>query len=110
MEDDLKPYTSSAEDVGTLPQYVRRRNVVPDVPEDVDYYMEHLNDPNLDLKKPLAEPISSDDHKKPSYAHSDTDVEYSDRASAPSRAGSRDSSAFEFDEYVFRPIIIPLTS
>ncbi|KAF7340037.1 OPT oligopeptide transporter [Mycena venus] len=93
-EDDLKPYMSSNEE---LPQYVRRRNV-PDVPDDVDYMMEHLNDPNLDLKKPMAKPVSSESYKaNKNYAHSDVDVESSDRHSAPSRA-SRDSTAIEFDD------------
>lgn len=102
MEDDLKPYMSSSE---ALPQYVRRRNV-PDVPEDVDYMMEHLNDPNIDLKKPLAKAISLESLKstnpptKQAYAQSDLDVESSDRYSAPSRAGSRDSTVIEFDECV----------
>ncbi|KAJ7506577.1 OPT oligopeptide transporter protein-domain-containing protein [Mycena galericulata] len=101
MEDDLKPYTSSNE---ALPQYVRRRTV-PDVPEDVDYMMEHLNDPNIDLKKPLAKPISLESLKstrsqttKPGYAQSDVDFDSSDRYSAPSRAGSRDSTVVEFDD------------
>ncbi|KAF7306551.1 OPT oligopeptide transporter [Mycena indigotica] len=91
MEDDLKPYTSSSEE---LPQYVRRRHV-PDVPEDVDYMMEHLNDPNLELKRPLMKPQSVKDKQ---YAPSDADAESSDRYSMPSRAGSRDSTAIEFDD------------
>ncbi|KAJ7893455.1 OPT oligopeptide transporter protein-domain-containing protein [Mycena olivaceomarginata] len=101
MEDDLKPYYASSTE--ELPQYVRRRNV-PDVPEDVDYMMEHLNDPNFDLKKPLAKPISLEslrsqtDQKNPAYAPSDTDFESSDRYSSPSRAGSRNSTAIEFDD------------
>jgi hypothetical protein len=94
-ESDLKPYMSSTEE---LPQYVRRRNV-PDVPEDVDYVMEHLNDPNIDLKKPMGKPVSSESYRADkTYAHSDVDAESSDRHSAPSRA-SRDSTAIEFDEY-----------
>ncbi|KAJ7823560.1 OPT oligopeptide transporter protein-domain-containing protein [Mycena olivaceomarginata] len=93
-ESDLKPYMSSTEE---LPQYVRRRNV-PDVPEDVDYVMEHLNDPNIDLKKPMGKPVSSESYRADkTYAHSDVDAESSDRHSAPSRA-SRDSTAIEFDE------------
>ncbi|KAK7064599.1 OPT oligopeptide transporter [Favolaschia claudopus] len=93
-EDDLKPYMSSNEQ---LPQYVRRRNV-PDVPEDVDYIMEHLNDPNLDLKKPMPPAVSSESYKEnKSYARSDVDAEFSDRHSAPSRA-SRDSTAIEFED------------
>ncbi|KAJ7071443.1 OPT oligopeptide transporter protein-domain-containing protein [Mycena amicta] len=92
MDDDLKPYSSSQEQ---LPQYVRRRHV-PDVPEDVDYLMEHLNDPNLDLKKPLLKPVSSQSFKDKQYDQSD--AESSDRYSVPSRAGSRDSTAIEFDD------------
>ncbi|KAJ7628086.1 OPT oligopeptide transporter [Mycena rosella] len=96
MEDDLKPYMSSNEE---LPQYVRRRTV-PDVPEDVDYVMDHLNDPNFDLKKPMGKPISSESFRADkTYADSDADVESSDgRYSAPSRAGSRNSTAIEFDD------------
>ncbi|KAJ7042685.1 OPT oligopeptide transporter [Mycena alexandri] len=100
MEDDLKPYISSNEE---LPQYVRRRNV-PDVPEDADYFMDHLNDPNLDLRKPMGKPVSSDSFKnsgrKPTDGQSDVDVEESDRYSTPSRAGSsrRDSTVIEFDD------------
>ncbi|KAF7335307.1 OPT oligopeptide transporter [Mycena sanguinolenta] len=96
MEDDYKPYVSSEE---VLPQYVRRRNI-PDVPEDVDYMMEHLNDPNLDLKKPLAKPISLESfstQKISPYTPSDVD-ESSDRYSSPSRAGSRNSTTIEFDD------------
>ncbi|GBE78430.1 OPT oligopeptide transporter [Sparassis latifolia] len=35
----------------TFPQFLRRRNPIPDVPEDVDYVMQHLNDPNWDLDR-----------------------------------------------------------
>ncbi|KAJ6560262.1 OPT oligopeptide transporter [Mycena capillaripes] len=64
--------------------------------------MEHLNDPNIDLKKPLAKPISLEslrtvNDQKPAYAPSDVDLE-SDRYSSPSRAGSRNSTAIEFDD------------
>ncbi|KAJ7693632.1 glutathione transporter [Mycena rosella] len=102
MEDGNKQYMSSTEE---LPQYVRRRNV-PDVPDDVDYIMEHLNDPNFDLTNPSSKPPSTKidapeslkGDKKSTYAHSDVDAESSDRYSAPSRAGSRDSTAIEFDD------------
>ncbi|KAJ7784098.1 OPT oligopeptide transporter protein-domain-containing protein [Mycena metata] len=96
MEPDWKPYVSSAE---ALPQYVRRRNI-PDVPEDVEYMMEHLNDPNIDLLKPPAKHISLESirvtaEKNPAYAASDIDVESSGRSS---RAASRNSTAIEFDD------------
>ncbi|OBZ80073.1 Glutathione transporter 1 [Grifola frondosa] len=35
-----------------LPTLLRHRSTVPDVPEDVDYVMQHLNDPNWDLDPP----------------------------------------------------------
>ncbi|KAJ7462813.1 glutathione transporter [Mycena galericulata] len=62
--------------------------------------MDHLNDPNLDLKTKMGKPISSESlkaDKKPTYAHSDADAESSDGRSA-SRAGSRDSTAIEFED------------
>lgn len=36
----------------TVNQSARRRGV-PDVPEDVDFFMEHLNDPNFDYHSDL---------------------------------------------------------
>lgn len=46
--EEFKDYpTASASDVNATPQ-LRERHV-PDVPEDVDFLMEHLNDPNFDL-------------------------------------------------------------
>ena len=33
----------------TLP-HLRRHNSAPDVPEDVDFVMQHFNDPNYDLR------------------------------------------------------------
>ncbi|KAI0662504.1 OPT oligopeptide transporter [Cubamyces menziesii] len=35
-----------------IPTLLRKRNSSPDVPEDVDYVMSHLNDPNWDLSQP----------------------------------------------------------
>ncbi|KAF7310558.1 OPT oligopeptide transporter [Mycena chlorophos] len=92
MEDDLKPYTSSAEE---LPQYIRRRQTL-DVPEDAeseDYYLDHLNDPNFELKRPLKPPVSSESFKEKLPDQSDIES-----YSAPSRAGSRDSTAIEFED------------
>lgn len=87
----MKPYLSSNEE---LPQYIRRRSV-PDVPE--DYTIDHLNDPNLDLKTKMGKPVGSEslrNRKNLSYAPSDTDGDYSDARSM----GSRDSSAIEYEE------------
>ncbi|CAK5279917.1 unnamed protein product [Mycena citricolor] len=95
MEDDLKPYMRSNDE---LPQYIRRRTV-SDAPEE-DEYMDRLNDPNIEIKRPLAHPISSESFRGPKegYAVSEDGAESSDRYSAPSRAGSRDSTAIEFDD------------
>ncbi|KAF8350168.1 OPT oligopeptide transporter protein-domain-containing protein [Amanita rubescens] len=74
----------------------------PDVPEDVDLLMEHLNDPNYDLKKPMhtthATLESWEMDQKRFYDHSeaDTDSQY-DRYST-SRADSRSSAAIDFDD------------
>ncbi|KAG6866881.1 hypothetical protein C0991_008818 [Blastosporella zonata] len=98
MEDTTYAYTTgSAEHVGT-PTYRPRQ--MPDVPEDVDFLMEHLNDPNFDLKKPrsinsLALKAKEAEGFGPS---DDAESQYeSDRFSA-SRAESRNSTAIEFDD------------
>jgi hypothetical protein len=91
---DEKPFTSSTEQVN-LPSTLRERRA-PDVPEDVDFIMEHLNDPNFDLKsRPPS--FTSVDGKK---YHTDGDAESqpdSDKYST-SRAESRHSTAIDFDE------------
>ncbi|KAF7332678.1 OPT oligopeptide transporter [Mycena kentingensis (nom. inval.)] len=94
MEDDLKPYMPSAEE---LPQYVRQRRSVPDVPEDVDL-LDHLNDPNIDLsilKKPLTEKsinLHAIGNERKGYASSETEY------SASERPSSRNSTAIEYDD------------
>ncbi|EAU81526.2 hypothetical protein CC1G_10984 [Coprinopsis cinerea okayama7 len=75
---------------------------IPDVPEDVDYYMEHLNDPNFDLKANRPGSISSTSYsmetkkKYPGWDQSDTESQF-DRYSS-TRAESRHSAVIEFDE------------
>lgn len=98
--EETKPYTSSTEQID-LPS-LRPRNV-PDVPEDVDFLMEHLNDPNFDYNKnrPSSIASSADMSKKKRFSQND-DVESrfeSDRYST-SRAESRNSTAIDFDERV----------
>ena len=107
--DEIKSYPKRHEQV-TLPSF-RRKNRVPDVPEDVGLFMEHLNDPNYDLRKPLPSlnartPRSSEvENKKAhrSYSPSDSDTESyigSDRYST-SRGESRNSTPIDFDECAF---------
>ena len=79
-----------------------RTRHVPDVPEDIDFLMEHLNDPNYDLNQrpPSFLSVMDGKSKKMPYDASEVDTESqfdSDRYST-SRAESRNSSAIDFDE------------
>lgn len=101
MEDSVS-YTTATEHV-SLPTYRPRHS--PDVPEDVDFLMDHLNDPNYDLKTGYASRTAVEFRSKPpkdkeSYELSDIDAEShyeSDRYST-SRAESRNSTAIDFEE------------
>ena len=79
---------------------LRRR--VPDVPEDVDFLLEHLNDPNFDLTKSRPPSFVSAEirTKKDIYESSDIDAESqydSDRYST-SQAESQITAVDDFDE------------
>ncbi|TFK76761.1 OPT oligopeptide transporter [Pluteus cervinus] len=76
---------------------MRVRNV-PDVPEDVDFLMDHLNDPNYDLKKPPPSISGSEGgEKKKRGSYSDTESQFdSDRYT--DRPESRNSTAIDFDD------------
>jgi hypothetical protein len=96
--EEFKAYATSSDHFPT-PDAFRARQL-PDVPEDVDFLMEHLNDPNYDLKKPPSVHSHSYDLKERKYHTSDIDGESqydSDRYSTE-RAESRNSTAIEFDE------------
>lgn len=98
--EDAPHYSASVEhnDVHDL-----RRRHVPDVPEDVDFLMEHLNDPNFDLTKrpPSSVPAEKEKRtKKDIYESSDVDAESqfdSDRYSM-SQAESQITAVDDFDE------------
>lgn len=97
--EESKPYASGTEHV-PAPTY----RPTPDVPEDVDFLMEHLNDPNYDLKRPPSIRSQELQGKKVHmmYEQSEVDGEShyeSDRYSV-SRAESRNSTAIDFDECV----------
>ncbi len=101
--EDTTFHTTATEPMSAIStQSFFRPRRAPDVPEDVDLLMEHLNDPNYDLKKPIhtthATLESWDMGQKRFYDHSeaDTDSQY-DRYST-SRADSRSSAAIDFDE------------
>jgi hypothetical protein len=91
---DAKVFTSSSERVN-IPSTLRERNV-PDVPEDIDFIMEHLNDPNFDLKSRPPSFTSVVEKKYRSDGEAESQIE-SDRYST-SRAESRNSTAIDFDE------------
>jgi hypothetical protein len=105
---DFKPFTSSSE--RALPLYnhntLRQRAVPNNVPQDIDmdYVMEHLNDPNIDLKPlpplPRPETLELDLKTKKGFGYADTDAESqsSGRTSEPSRSTPSRTSAVEFDE------------
>ncbi|KAF8641045.1 hypothetical protein AX17_000689 [Amanita inopinata Kibby_2008] len=97
--DDTRFHNTAMEPVSSQ-SFFRQRHV-PDVPEDVDFLMEHLNDPNFDLKKPVAPSIntqSTEIPKKKLYESSDLDTESQFDRYSTSRAESRSSAAIEFDD------------
>jgi hypothetical protein len=91
-----------------VPQFLSPRHV-PDVPEDVDLFMDHLNDPNYDLHSLLQKTDDKDlhpDHKKRQHP-SDGDFsgkgsDYDTESQHTSRYSTTESrvSAIEFDECV----------
>ena len=77
-----------------------RSRHVPDVPEDVDFLLEHLNDPNFDLNQSRPPSFVERRTKKEIYESSDVDAESqfdSDRYST-SRAESQVTAVDDFDE------------
>src|SRR4051794_19082324 len=108
MMEDAKPYSSAA-DPGVGPHFLRPRHVA-DVPEDVDFLMEHLNDPNYDLRRTSFSSTSTNSFELDRKGHTDrkrlsTEYKGSEFDSesqvdyTTERAGSR-ISAIEFDELV----------
>lgn len=99
--EEARPYTPD--------QVLRERNV-PDVPEDVDFVMEHLNDPNFNLSRPPSFISVVEKQSTKKYDGEDGEVEShfeSDRYST-SKA-SRNSTAIDFDESVLL-MYMPLSS
>lgn len=101
MEDSTY-HTSATEPMSAMSaQSFFRPRRAPDVPEDVDFLMEHLNDPNFDLKKPMQLSASSESwemDRKKEYDPSDADTDSQFDRYSTSRAESRSSAAIDFDE------------
>ena len=99
---DAPDYTPSAEHTDL--HDLRRRHVA-DVPEDVDFLLEHLNDPNFDLTQSRPPSFASAEtetkkRSKKEFYESDVDAESqfgSDRYST-SRAESQVTTIDDFDE------------
>jgi hypothetical protein len=104
---ETKAYSSG---VNVALRNLRARGV-PDVPEDVDFLMEHLNDPNFDYHAELHSPISSStdvselEPKKKTlseYSGGASDFDTESRAESSTRysTASRTTtpSTFEYDE------------
>jgi hypothetical protein len=96
-----------------LPQLLRPRHV-PDVPQDVDFLLDHLNDPNYDLRNRSKSTISADDTLDAKLAHefsgkhdfstTGTDLDTESQAeSTRFSTSSRMSDLTDFDEYVSPP-------
>lgn len=99
---DAPRYSTSVEHVEHIDLRDLRSRQVPDVPEDVDFLLEHLNDPNFDLTKSRPSSFQSAERrtKKDFYESSDIDAESqfdSDRYST-SRAESQVTAVDDFDE------------
>lgn len=102
-----KPSNSATNIVN--PSSVRQRGV-PDVPEDVDFLMEHLNDPNFDYHSELQSLSDSStevfdfERKKVSDTSSirlsDFDVQSRSESVRYSTASKTESNAFEYNESV----------
>jgi hypothetical protein len=91
---------STATDVVTLPSLPReRRASVPS--RDDKFILEHLNDPNFDLRaRSRASDAESYGAKPHDSKYGASDVDTSSQERSLSRAESRDSTAIGFEEYV----------
>ncbi|PPQ71007.1 hypothetical protein CVT26_014269 [Gymnopilus dilepis] len=96
--EQARAYTSSTEQID-LPNM--RNRSVPDVPEDVDFMMEHLNDPNYDLRKtrpPSFESVENGEKGEKKLYDTDGESHYDSDRYSTSRAESRNSTAVDFDD------------
>lgn len=104
---ETQAYSSGA---NIIPLNNLRARGVPDVPEDVDFLMEHLNDPNFDYHAELHSPTSSTTDvselelkKRPMSEYSGGGSECDRQSQAESTRYSTASrtvtpSTFEYDE------------
>lgn len=110
--EDIKLSNDSLEDFHVFPPPPRSpqsERTVPDVPEDIDFYMEHLNDPNYDLKSwgpsatndvELVARVSGNDTS--TYAASTTDVQssFASKKGLSLKTTTENTEPEDFNEYV----------
>ncbi|KAG6888761.1 hypothetical protein C0992_007552 [Termitomyces sp. T32_za158] len=98
MEDPSHAYSNDVAAHIAIPTFRPRQ--VPDVPEDVEFIMDHLNDPNFDLKKSRSVfSLKSEGKEFKDYEDAeDTESRYESERYSSSRPESRSSSAVEFDD------------
>jgi hypothetical protein len=106
---------SSATNIVHLP--TPRHRAVPDVPEDVDFLMEHLNDPNFDYTSETHSISESStevyelERKKVSDTYSTRTSDFDARSGVESTrysTASRTDAAFEYDELVYPHPLNPI--
>ena len=78
----------------------------PDVPEDIDFLLEHLNDPNLDLKESYAVRSFKEKPSKSLYDRSEVDTESRYYESDRYSTSRSDSADIDFEESV-SPFLSP---
>lgn len=90
------PYASSVERISLHNLSARH---VPDVPEDVDFLMEHLNDPNFDLTQSRPPSFSTVlvDRKPKKDIDEFSDVDVESRYGSDRYSTSRADSTVDFD-------------
>ena len=113
---DMETNFDNQAHVVALPQYTRPRHV-PDVPQDVDFLMEHLNDPNYDLRNrskstvvssysldvKRREDLSDDFTGKHDFSTKSTDLDSESQAESTRYSTTSMSDFTDFDEYVTFP-------
>ena len=114
--EEPRPYTSATAPDDFRLDDLRARNI-PDVPEDVDFVMDHLNDPNFSLSRPPSFISVVEKRSSKKYENADVESHFESDRYSTSRAESRNSTAIDFDESVsiylpfcFSFLTIPIAS
>lgn len=107
---ESKPdYDDITAQVVSLPHFTTPRHI-PDVPEDIDFLMDHLNDPNFDLRHRSKVSLASTEIPNKDGLDKDKDSDFDTESQIGSTRYSEASiSDFaDFDEYVYRSQLISI--